>query len=1208
MISDNVRYEYIPIEKRASSIPFTIYKSGCPGDLVDEFTTKQNLAVLIELLNVFAVEQNYNDSQVALCLQAITALISNANKFKRNSYSFDLTELVELQELIFEHEISFNCLLANSVLLAQCLCYLETGSITQKIFETASDDSNCFTKLFHKYLNHLKYPSRRLSVIFGLVSVLSNEDFIPMAIRLLDEISIQIRSEDPFVGLLASFSFRQWTSRISKCQNEVVIKELLECNKLAPIFEFIYHKQGDPIDALREAVMDTYELLVGLYHRYAIDDDESIDQSIAFGRLLGRVVGQPIWMRNTLLLIQRFFVSMFREVKGMTSSRAIEWLLSAGFHLTVSTSIDISKMQSSERGAFLLACTLIGAAEDVALAQSAGELYALFADHFSPKENDVLNRWFFALVSMANQLQGVSRVVFTECGLSTLLHAYRYRLTKKGLKRSPIALPNLALISRAFRSQDYQLNQQAIGVIELLLCQTNLNSDSELINLLIEAIDIGVCWFDQGARSRMSALITRVIERFLSLPGQEKDLAKRAELIRKLSEIFGRVTSAILSHLHTGGVPTRATNALAFLVAFFDVLRRRGVEKGLPEPLELITNAVKVAFKFNDNGDCFDVLLTSLISGLWSGFSEDRENAHKLIQWLGLLKYMKSGCLLRLWRQALTEVARSPRPDINVVGGHLVRCLLMAPSPSKSTPSAIAIDRLLDVSEPHYRAVATAHYLLDTLDAQLRVTEAGRGGLLVTSVNGPFYPLLHILRTLLHDPECCLPFEWFFKNPPLQFPLNASIFERMLKIAPHVARTCSLVIFHSSPEGILMMIDEGGEHTKIIPSGAGEENQWLNSEDFAALVVTSREGSDKGDCPKTDIEDEVVKAFQQVVDRPEHLVVNCWRSVREVALLFGGNLTREALLTNPKTPMLNIEQVNLEFTYVRRTGRRACLPRQISFVQFPSAHSIIREDIFHLHLYFRGARPLKVMADFFISQLLRSRHPGAFELTASGFQFFCEILLKAKDYEDVSQWPEQWLSVVVADLTDFTIMEITTDTGRLPRKYLQDAALCATRRSAGLPFFVQALLVVLHKRDRMGDLLNRTVNALLAEVNRGADATTVPSACKEQVNLTAAERRLHAMNVLKTLVRDATIGPLMGAHLEPILICAFQGLDSYYWMIRNAGLMLYSAMMERIFGVNRTRDCESKKNRMAASVFFTKFPGLRSFLLKALEESINELK
>lgn len=117
----------------------------------------------------------------------------------------------------------------------------------------------------------------------------------------------------------------------------------------------------------------------------------------------------------------------------------------------------------------------------------------------------------------------------------------------------------------------------------------------------------------------------------------------------------------------------------------------------------------------------------------------------------------KPACLLGLWQQALTEVARNPRPDVNAVGGHLVRCLLTAPPLPKAQSSVSGVDRLLDVSDQHYRAVATAHYLLDTLDAQLRVAEAGKGGLLVVSVTGPFYPLLSILRTLLHDPDCCLP-------------------------------------------------------------------------------------------------------------------------------------------------------------------------------------------------------------------------------------------------------------------------------------------------------------------------------------------------------------------------------------------------------------------------------------------------------------------
>lgn len=47
--------------------------------------------------------------------------------------------------------------------------------------------------------------------------------------------------------------------------------------------------------------------------------------------------------------------------------------------------------------------------------------------------------------------------------------------------------------------------------------------------------------------------------------------------------------------------------------------------------------------------------------------------------------------------------------------------------------------------------------------------------------------------------------------------------------------------------------------------------------------------------------------------------------------------------------------------------------------------------------------------------------------------------------------------------------------------------------------------MALHKSDRLGDLLNRTASALLAEINKEAEATTVPSACDDQTNLSTAE-------------------------------------------------------------------------------------------------------
>ncbi|VDM31987.1 unnamed protein product [Hydatigera taeniaeformis] len=1094
------------------------------------------------------------------------------------------------------------------------------------------------------------FPSRRLSVTFGVISVVSDSEFADIACSMLHQIA-------PQDGKSTDTSF---------------INQLTSNDELAPIFEFIFNHQNDPIDAVREALMDTFEILVSLL---AMCSPATV-ASPFLQSLLNRVLEQPLWMRNTLILIHRFFASIFKET-SQTSEQAIEWLVFAGFPLIYMehpTDLSLSATRS-----FALGCTLISAANDVALSQPAGEVFALLALHFSSMESEAMRAWFLAIVWMAKHLCGVPHAFldkvfnlaptlpsaliknysqyFTEEGLSTLLHSYRYCLTKKGLKRLPITPPDLILISRALRSQDRQLNQETVGVIELLLCQAHIN-DGDLIHLFIQAIDVGICCFDHAACSKMCNAITRVTEYFLSLLHRMKSSAKQNQAfdnamvgllssygstelrnfglinVLGLQETFKRVASAILLHLHPGGVPTHVTNALAFLVSFVEVLLSNETENGalslcptfhfllnnlflaaakqilsttlpltnqwfgltvrneldsklfgigsyvyhcilsvgLSQPLILLCSAMsELTGGFDENNDrSAEILLTSLMACLWSTFSKDRDNAQKLILRLGLLKYMKPTSLVWLWRKALTEVGRSVRPDVNAVGGHLVLTLLAAPSLSSMEIELGGGDvgvALLATSGTAVRAVVAVHHLLSILNDQIRVAEASGDGLLMVSVTGPFYPLLNIIRTLIHDPGHCMPSRrvntdsitlrshncfvfilsfsrWLFENPPPEsLPVSLSkdsICNRLLDVAMRIARICSFVVFHSSPEGVLILLDEVGRNAKVIPSGAGNEDLW-NKESIALMNYSVADA-------------ESAYVLRRAVKRPEHLVVNCWRSVREVALLLGGRLTRDALLSDPSSSQLN-------------------------FAQASSSKY----------------------------QLIRSRHPGAFELTASGFQSFCEILLRVRHCQDVCQWPEQWLSVVIADLTSTVIRPVASQIGRLPLKYLQDYTYCSTRRSAGLPFFVQTLLVALHKTSQLSVLLNRTVRALLAELNGETEATTVPSDCKARIRLPVVERRLHVINVLRALVRDATIGPLLKIHLEAILVCTFEGLDSSLWMIRNAALMLYSALMERIFGVNRTRDCESNKNRMASSVFFAKFPGMRDFMLKSFEKAIGGL-
>ena len=111
--------------------------------------------------------------------------------------------------------------------------------------------------------------------------------------------------------------------------------------------------------------MDTFELLVGLFMRSSPLKGSKLPKSLE--NLLSRIVHQPLWMRNTLLLVYKFFSALFRAETDLCSEQAIGWLLEFGFTLSDTRSSD---RPESKEASFGLACTLITAAQDVALSQS----------------------------------------------------------------------------------------------------------------------------------------------------------------------------------------------------------------------------------------------------------------------------------------------------------------------------------------------------------------------------------------------------------------------------------------------------------------------------------------------------------------------------------------------------------------------------------------------------------------------------------------------------------------------------------------------------------------------------------------------------------------------------------------------------------------------------------------------------------------------
>ncbi|NWX18437.1 THADA protein, partial [Aegotheles bennettii] len=219
---------------------------------------------------------------------------------------------------------------------------------------------------------------------------------------------------------------------------------------------------------------------------------------------------------------------------------------------------------------------------------------------------------------------------------------------------------------------------------------------------------------------------------------------------------------------------------------------------------------------------------------------------------------------------------------------------------------------------------------------------------------------------------------------------------------------------------------------------------------------------------------------------------------------------------------------------------------------------------------------VKNIGDYFKHHLLHSRHRGAFELAYAGFVQLTEMLSRCNS-ESLRKMPEQWLSCVLEEIKSCD----------------PSSTLCATRRSAGIPFYIQALLASEPKKGKT-DLLKMTMKELLSLAVPLNESSSVIS-------------QVHALNILRTLFRDTRLGENIMPYVADGIQAAILGFMSPVWAVRNSSTLLFSALITRIFGVKRGRDENSKKNRMTGREFFSRFPSLYPFLLKQLEAVTNTL-
>nr|XP_042902265.1 thyroid adenoma-associated protein homolog [Parasteatoda tepidariorum] len=223
-----------------------------------------------------------------------------------------------------------------------------------------------------------------------------------------------------------------------------------------------------------------------------------------------------------------------------------------------------------------------------------------------------------------------------------------------------------------------------------------------------------------------------------------------------------------------------------------------------------------------------------------------------------------------------------------------------------------------------------------------------------------------------------------------------------------------------------------------------------------------------------------------------------------------------------------------------------------------------------------GENEVAAIGNYFIRQMTLVKHRGAFEQAYVGFGKLCSTLWRC-NVTSLRELPKIWLKDLLLAI----------------KGQNETIQLCPTRRSAGLPFIIQAVLT---------SEPNLAHSAFFKEtVSNFLNIALIKSESK------IANEEIHALNILRALFRDACLSEALVPFASEALKIAITGFKSKSWGVRNASTLLFSSVLIRIFGVNRANDEAQKKNRLSGKTFFFYYKDTYSFLKKELENCASML-
>ena len=605
----------------------------------------------------------------------------------------------------------------------------------------------------------------------------------------------------------------------------------------------------------------------------------------------------------------------------------------------------------------------------------------------------------------------------------------------------------------------------------------------------------------------------------------EKDHQQMEQTLKNYNEMIQSFTLSLLDNLYPGANYQRRTTVLDILTSISSII-------GFQEVQNRLDMTVFVTETFAN----------TMLACLDDSYEANKEKA------LSLLLTLPPSVLLhdhpehvRARLDTCVTLMTSNKPPDTLTASYMARLLIPAPALHWVLADKLGLLQASQFSSDYLLVV----FLRNLLSEQLAVAEVS---LLDAAVTGPLYGSLGVLRAVYTEITGSRS-EWS--------ETWVGVTRDIVKLCQGVWRAVSGVVVSDSPEGHLPC--DGGK----VPRVAGERER-AGAEMLCTITSRATVSEVFSDEIAQEIIDELVdELLGDQKSRNTNSMVNLEHQMASVSVC-GDSNNKESLseaMQETETEISKSKEVSSQMLLL-------CAWRSVKEV------SLFLGD---LCATFRdtGSNLISVkqildISTFLVNLLTDTKHRGAFEQAFTAYSSLCGFLWRSSQPQLHSQ-PQQMLG---------DILDAVTDTKRSEK-----SSLCSTRRSAGIPFIVQAVLTT--DPDTSAALLRLTMERLL---RTAGDSATNP------------ENRVHCLNILRAVFRDSKLGELIARFVEAGVRLAVTGYRSADWAERNASTLLFSALVTRIFGVKREKDSVSSKNCLTGKSFFQRYPSLHQFFLDQLSD------